>query len=525
MTKLIVIGLDGATWEIINPLIESGKLPTIKNLLEISCHGKLESIVPPISVPAWKCYSTGKTPAKLGVYDFLKLNINEKKYELVTAKSYNSKDLWEYLNEYGVSCGVFKMFSTHPPKIIDKFMISDYPFIESAYHPVELHVELENLFGSLWIDIPFSTDKEKAISCSHEMIEREFKTASYLIDKFEPSFFHMSISSTDGIQHFYWDEFKNSDLKYGKTIENTWILVDKNIKMLLNTIEKKYGDDFHLVLMSDHGFYDVRGRFNTAAWLKSKNYLILNKKGTLYTYFFTYFFKSIEKVFSVFEYVVKLSRSLKIGSIKWGDQYKISGSLNENVIDWNKSKVIPLSGTTLYINRKLFNSPEKYELFRDSLIYDLQNIINPFSGEKMADKVYRSNELYKDGGIDVPDVVVLPNHVMMSFQPVVRHIWSKPKNSIWTGMHNLYGIFSINGPLIKKDHVIKNAKICDLAPTILNIFGVPVPSDMTGTILSDIYSEDATSTNTIYNVSLDHIKNGKKKIADKIKNLRKFDKL
>lgn len=65
MTKLIVIGLDGATWEIINPLIESGKLPTIKNLLEISCHGKLESIVPPISVPAWKCYSTGKTPAKL----------------------------------------------------------------------------------------------------------------------------------------------------------------------------------------------------------------------------------------------------------------------------------------------------------------------------------------------------------------------------------------------------------------------------------------------------------------------------
>ena len=65
--KVFVLGLDGATFDVIKPLIEKGLLPTLKKLLEEGTHIPLTSSIPPVTVPAWKCYSTGKTPGKLGV--------------------------------------------------------------------------------------------------------------------------------------------------------------------------------------------------------------------------------------------------------------------------------------------------------------------------------------------------------------------------------------------------------------------------------------------------------------------------
>ena len=65
--KVLVIGLDGATYNLINPLMESGKLSTIEKLMATGCHGDLESSIPAVTFPAWKCYSTGKNPGKLGV--------------------------------------------------------------------------------------------------------------------------------------------------------------------------------------------------------------------------------------------------------------------------------------------------------------------------------------------------------------------------------------------------------------------------------------------------------------------------
>jgi len=76
MTKVLVIGLDGATWDLIEPWAEEGKLPTFKMLMENGTWGELESCIPFVTYPAWKCYSTGKNPGRLGVYWFLKKIVN-----------------------------------------------------------------------------------------------------------------------------------------------------------------------------------------------------------------------------------------------------------------------------------------------------------------------------------------------------------------------------------------------------------------------------------------------------------------
>ena len=71
MAKSLIIGLDGATWNVIKPLAEEGKLPTFKKLMEEGVWGNLESTVPPVTGPAWVSFATGRNPGKTGVFDFL----------------------------------------------------------------------------------------------------------------------------------------------------------------------------------------------------------------------------------------------------------------------------------------------------------------------------------------------------------------------------------------------------------------------------------------------------------------------
>ncbi|RLE47527.1 MAG: hypothetical protein DRJ18_03130 [Candidatus Methanomethylicota archaeon] len=73
--RVIVIGLDGATWKLIKPWAEEGKLQTLKRLMEEGAYGELKSTIPPITAAAWASLLTGKNPGKTGIYDFLYLKV------------------------------------------------------------------------------------------------------------------------------------------------------------------------------------------------------------------------------------------------------------------------------------------------------------------------------------------------------------------------------------------------------------------------------------------------------------------
>lgn len=113
-TKVLVIGLDGATWNLLKPWSREGVLPTFKRLMEKGVYGNLRSSIPPVTFPAWKCYSTGKNPGKLGVYLFLKLDMENKKFYFYSSRDFKSKEVWDYLGGKGYKCGVINMPGTYP---------------------------------------------------------------------------------------------------------------------------------------------------------------------------------------------------------------------------------------------------------------------------------------------------------------------------------------------------------------------------------------------------------------------------
>lgn len=68
--KTLILGLDGGTFEIIDPLIKQNKLPNLSYLIKNGCHGILKSTIHPITAPAWTSFMTGVNPGKHGIYDF-----------------------------------------------------------------------------------------------------------------------------------------------------------------------------------------------------------------------------------------------------------------------------------------------------------------------------------------------------------------------------------------------------------------------------------------------------------------------
>ena len=99
--KMLVIGLEGACWNLIGKWVENGVLPNIKRLKEEESWGPMESCIPPITCPAWKCYSTGKNPGKLGVFWWVDLDLENKRVITPNSTSFKSKELWDYLNDAG----------------------------------------------------------------------------------------------------------------------------------------------------------------------------------------------------------------------------------------------------------------------------------------------------------------------------------------------------------------------------------------------------------------------------------------
>ena len=144
--KVIVIGLDGATWDLIKPWAENGELPTFKKLMANGSWGILESVIPPVTPPAWVSLATGKNPAKHGIIDFIDLNdANNKSKRIINSNDINSKTIFDILSNSGIKCLIQNYPLTYPVKKINGIMISDWLSGKDNYvYPPELKKYLDS---------------------------------------------------------------------------------------------------------------------------------------------------------------------------------------------------------------------------------------------------------------------------------------------------------------------------------------------------------------------------------------------
>src|SRR5437899_5513091 len=166
--KVVIIGLDAATWTLIRPWMAEGSMPNWAKLIKAGVSGTLESILPPITPPAWTSFMTGKNPGKHGIFHFVETEHGGYAMNYANATSRRSPTVWKLLNNAGYSVGTMNIPFTYPPEPLDGFQIAgmgtpseNSPFV----HPPSLRQGLANDLGKIKHDLRYlgfmSTDKRR----------------------------------------------------------------------------------------------------------------------------------------------------------------------------------------------------------------------------------------------------------------------------------------------------------------------------------------------------------------------------
>lgn len=464
--KVVVIGLDGATWDLIKPWADEGTLPTFKELMNEGAWGKLESTIPAVTYPAWQSLFTGMNPGKLGVFDFVQLNRARRKFSINMPESFHGKPVWDILADYGYKSvliniptakvskvdgaivgGLFSNFDSYfyPPQI-------KQDLIDLSYHPYPTELTKAYLSGSS------ASGGDKLEKLVKKTINSRFQLGERLINKFKPDFLALVIFVIDNIQHFFWDE---------EIVKNSWMYIDKCLGKFIEGME-----DSHIILCSDHGQTKWKKTFCITRYLDEGGYLYLHKP-------FGYrLLKRITK-----EQLLRLTRYIRVEKLlgKFVSTEKLRQVFHffpdqegrmmlklERVVDWEKSKCIPLNDA-IYLNCD--------EKEKSVLKLELKEKLCALKDheESVIDTVFSSDEVYTGRYVQAaPDLILRPKEGVRVLDSLFTDsIFSEGNVGRWKAIHAKYGIFLIKGPAIKPK-IISDLRIYDITPTILNLFGIPV---------------------------------------------------
>jgi predicted AlkP superfamily phosphohydrolase/phosphomutase len=498
--KVLVIGLDGATFDTINPFLENGYLPNLQKLIEQGASGPLRSSVPPITAPAWLALATGLRPEKTGVYDFLLWEKDRETLRSVNSTYFFGRSIWDFLGKQGKLIGVFNYPLLRPPYAVNGFMVSGLGavYAEEFTFPASLKEEFHNLLeGEYQILIDreashYEHNIELFFKDIYKLFEKQLKITQYLITEKECDLLWVVFQQTDWVQHIVWHHIDQShplndgeeSKKWADLYRQFWVWIDGMIGNLCETV----GDETNIFILSDHGFGPSSSSFKLNFWLEKEGYLCRKNRSTV---------KKMKAAIYRFlqNTAVKLGKTKLIPSVvyklgrKTVDNFRVD-VLND--IDLNRSLAFDPGHTNnfggIYINRQVIKTS-----------YETEQIVNEIRTKLMewgklnglAVQIWLpESRIVGNPRVNIPDIVLgiddwgceLDKY---SFEGSLLE--KKTRSHRNTGSHRNDGIFIGYGPDVK--HTAVRAEIYDIAPTLLYLFDETVPSSMDGRVLEEIFTD------------------------------------
>lgn len=503
--KTIVIGLDGASWYLIDPWIEKGLLPNLRILKENGSWGISKCCLPAVTCPNWRCLVTGKNPGKLGVFWFQQLDKKQKKIKGFNSTSFKSKDIFDILSENGFRVGAINMATTFPPKKIRGFMISGAP--DSGYqgftYPRTLENDLRNRFDYRIYPrghIASKDDIDEYFEDILNLIDLRFK----VVEEYLPTmdYIHVSIFYINVLHHFLYDEEK---------VLMAWKKIDERIGNLIH-------DDHVIVLASDHGTNEIKTTFYLNTWLEKKGYLTTKKNiyEGLSKFGFTKqnLLRITNKLYLTNFIKSRLPEKLK-RSIPSEDGTRAGTLLLTEHVDLENSKAVGVGQGLIYILNT--ENESEYIKIREEIAEELKLL--KYQDLPIAKKVFKKEEVYTGLYIDeAPDIIYEEGDHTYTSTGIGKKVIFEARSERWKGENHRDGIFLIAGNGIKKRHKIQGLNITDIAPTLLYYLGVKSEEDFDGRVIYDIFeNRNMTHKKVEINKRSMKINNIRKKINEKLK--------
>jgi predicted AlkP superfamily phosphohydrolase/phosphomutase len=524
--KVVIIGLDAATWTLIRPWMAEGSMPNLATLMKEGVSGSFRSILPPITPPAWTSFMTGKNPGKHGVFHFIETAQDSYAMNYANGGSRRSPTVWRILNAAGLSVGTMNIPFTYPPEELDGFQVSglDTPSPNSEFvYPPSLKRELVDHLGKINHDLRFlgnmSTDYRRAqVLAEMEKIDQQWAAvALYLLEHHPQDVMMFVFMSIDTVQHYFWQYMDRSHFLYDPKAEprfgNAVRQVYERLDAVTGRIIEKLPKDTTVFVVSDHGGGPVVDRtlflnrylhhLGLLHYRKDENgagrgrYALRKIKSKILQGAYSFLRSSLSsrQKSRLAETFPALRKRAELAYTSFVD------------IDWSRTKAfcseVLASPPNIWINMKGIKprgivEPAEYAALTDFIIVKLRDLRDPRTGEPIIARVYRRDELFHGPvSSEAADLILdwWSEDSLFSTAPSLAKDRDKPaviirehrpaEDSVWGGTHRLDGILVAKGPALKRGAEIENAQLIDFAPTLLHLFDLAVPDDMDGRVLAD----------------------------------------
>jgi predicted AlkP superfamily phosphohydrolase/phosphomutase len=500
-SRLCVIGIDGATFDLMEPLLKEGRLPNITRLMTTGAHGPLCSTLPPVSPVAWTSFVTGTGPGKHGIFDFIVKKRGQYELRVMNSTHRSTSPVWCMLSEAGKRVGVLNVTSSFPPDPVNGFMISGLGSadVDTASEPPGLCREIQDELGPYVFAnrVPWSSGPSAYIQGLHEEIDYRLTSALRLLDRYECDFLMVVFLALDGASHRLWQYrdpkhplYSEAEAsKYGNAIDELYEHIDGAIGQLLEGL----GAGWNVMVGSDHGFGPAYRCVYLNKWLADSGYLQLKaapRHGPLR---------------SMLRLARRLARKLLPRPPLTEERRKrrrkkrvASATRCLDEVDFSRTKAFAVGSVgNVYLNiaerdaEGIVCEGEEAESLAEELINGLTSIQDPESGEHIVERVFRNRELFDgDRSPDGPDLlVILKKGYTTSTDlrwPRLSANASCVEDSVeWSGDHEMNGILILNGPDIKRDAELTGSDIVDVTPTALHLMGQEIPEEIDGKVLED----------------------------------------
>ena len=511
-TRTLVIGLDGATFDLIKPWAADGYLPALRHLMDQGAHATLTSSIPPMTAPAWTSFATGANPGKHRLYDWIVREPDSYRFSPITALDGTAPTIYTLLSQAGRRVCALNIPMTYPPLPVNGIMVAGMPapdlnrsisYPEGLYEEILQHVGEYILYpdpGQAYSDAGVQAFLQRLYRCT----ELRIRTFDYLRQRDTWDFAMMVFNGTDTICHALW-KYMDRDhplhdprlyARFGHAIRDYYHYIDAYLGRVIETLHR----DTTLILMSDHGFGPFHKFIHVNNWLIQEGFMQLRAglrsrlKKRLFDWGFT--------PMNVYDALMQMGFGALKRKVVRGQGQGLLKLLFPSFadVDWTQTAAYSLGNVgQIYINvagREPAGSVQPgaaYERVRDQIMQRLGQLCDPLTGERVVEAVYRREEIYHGDEVDhAPDIVFMPRRLEYfgfgEYEFGSNKIIEPMKRGI-SGTHRMNGIFVAFGEHIRPGAIVEKAHITDLAPTILHMMGLQVPAHMDGRVLQEIFQE------------------------------------
>jgi len=467
-TKAFILGLDGGTWDLLDPLIDAGDLPGFAQLRQDSASAFTSTTWPAHTGPGWATFTNACMPGQHGIFQFFHTQDPAYRGRIVGTRDYGRQSCWQWAAEKNLTLGLVNIPMSHPAVPLPGYQIT-WPLKQTTSYcsPSDLLADLARNQCYFWSDLATMYRGDlNYIDHAIKFVPERMRAARYLLENWNADIFAIVLTEADRVCHLYW-QFSDpthplyepdAPVRFKEAIRTILRLIDQELSETIKLLD----DECSVIVVSDHGFGSGHRSLAANTVLKKAGYLETNSGP---------------------------ASSPEIAS--W---FTEDGA----TIDWQKTRVyMPVPGSYgLNVNLRGRQTSgtvdaQDYDRVLDEVKEVFRSIRIPETGKPAFRSILRREDVYPGPMMDqAPDVLLIPADERLMVTPSFGQEWSW---SYQTGLHRHEGMWMHRSPRIKSGRLAHRIRLIDVLPTLFEDLGFEASGVFQGQPVSAVFSQATTA--------------------------------